>query len=149
MPSEKGLPPAQMNPTLEGRFLPPGRHGDNHAVGVYKRGDSGVGNSHKIPPVFDGTHRAEIEMVSIARRIFPPSVVGDHADKARFFGQVAGAVGAEYGFKADNRQNGNRCVGRYKGRALLSKTVGAGISAKLQGVFAQKAQILHKGHALE
>lgn len=138
-----------MNPALEGRFLPPGRLGDNHAVGIYKRGDSGVGDSNKIPPVFDGTNRAEIEVVSIARRIFPPSVVGDHADKARFFGKVSGAVGAEDGFKADNRHNGNRSVRRFKSSTLLTKTVGAGVSAKLQGVFAQKAQILHKGHTLE
>jgi hypothetical protein len=42
-------------------------------------------------------------VVSIAGCVLPPSIIGDHADKAPFPGQVAGAVGAEYGFVADNR----------------------------------------------
>ena len=78
-----------MNLAFEGRFFPPGRFGDNHAFGINKSRDSGIGNPNKIPPVFDGTNRAEIEVVSIARRIFPPSVIGDHANKTRFFGQVS------------------------------------------------------------
>ena len=103
MSSEKSLPPAKMNLSFEGRFFPPWSPGDNHAFGINKSRNSCIGNSNKIPPVFDGTNRAEIEVVAIAGRIFPPSVVGDHADKALFFRQVSGQVGAEYGFKADNR----------------------------------------------
>src|SRR5210317_442256 len=102
MSSEKSLSPAKMNFPFEGRFFPPGRPGHNHALGTDKRRNSGIVNANKIPPVFDGPNRAEIEVVSIARRIFPPSVIGDHADKAPFFWQVSGAIGAEYGFKADN-----------------------------------------------
>ena len=132
MPRKKSLSPAKMNLSFEGPFLPPGRPGHNRAPGANQRGNSGIGDSNEIPPVFDGPHRAEIEMVSIARRVFPPAVVGNHADKARFFGQVSGAVGAEYGFEADDRQNGNRSVRRYKSRTPLSETVGAGVSAQLQ-----------------
>ena len=106
MPGEKSLPPAKMNPAFEGRFFPPGSLGDNRASGIDERRDSVIGNSNKIAPVFDGTNRAEIEVVPVARCIFPPAVVGDHADKARFFGQIAGAVRAEYGFKADDRHDG-------------------------------------------
>ena len=104
MSGEKSFPAAKMNPALEGRFFPPGSPGDNHAPGINQRGNAGIGNPDKIPPVFDGPHRAEIEVVSIAWGIFPPPVIGDHADKALFFRQVPGAVGAEDGFKADNRQ---------------------------------------------
>ena len=103
MPGKKGLPAAQVNLSFESRFFPPGRLGDYHASGINQRRNARVGNAHKIPPVFDGPHRAEIEVETVARRVFPPAVVGDHSYKALFFGQVAGAVGAEYGFKADNR----------------------------------------------
>ena len=106
MPGEKSLPPPEMNFSLEGRFFPPGGPGDNRASGIDERRDSGIGDTDKIAPVFDGTDRAETKVVPVARCIFPPAVVGDHADKARFFGQVAGAVRAEYGFKADNRHDG-------------------------------------------
>ncbi len=133
-----------MNLAFEGRLFPPGRLGDNHAFGINKGRDSCIGHSNKISPVFDGPDRAEVEVVSIARRILPPSVVGDHADKALFFGQVSGAVGAEYGFIADNRQYANRSLRQYKSSARLTRTVGAGVPAKLQRVFPQKSQILYK-----
>ena len=63
MSGKKSLPPAKMNLSFEGRFFPPGRPGDNHASGINKRRDSGIGNSNKISPVFDGPNRAEIEVV--------------------------------------------------------------------------------------
>ena len=132
---KKSMPPAKMNLSFEGRFFPPGRPGDNNDYGINKRRDAGNGNSNKSSPVLDGTNRAEIEVVSIARRIFPPSVVGDHTDKALFLRQVAGAIGSEDGFIADNRQDRNRSVRKSKNSALLAKTVGAGVSAKLQRVF--------------
>ena len=134
MPSEKSLPPTKMDLSLEGRFCPPGGSGDNHTFGIDQSRNSGIGNSNKIPSVFDGTNRAEIEVVQIAGRIFPPSVVGDHTDKALFFRQISGTVGAEYGFKADNRQNGSRRVRRHKRSALLTKTIGAGVHGVAGGV---------------
>ena len=149
MPGEKSFSSPEMDLAFKGRFFPPGRTGDNRAPGINNSRNACIGDANKIPPVFDGPHRAEIEVISIARRIFPPPVVGDHADKARFCGQVTGAVGAEDGFKADDRHNRNRAVRRYKGRTFLTITVGAAVAAKRQGVFAQKTQILNKGHALE
>ena len=92
-----------MNFPFKGRFLPPGSPRDNHTFGINKSRNPGIGNSNKISPIFDGTNRTEIEVVQIARRIFPPAVVGDHANKAHFFGQISGAIGAENGFIADNR----------------------------------------------
>ena len=135
MSDEKSLPPAKMDFALEGRLLPPGRPGDHLASGINQRGNSCIGNPYKIAPVFDGTNRAEIEVVSVARRIFPPSVVGDHADKAFSRRQVAGAVRAEDRFIADNRQYADRRIRRYKIRACLAIAVSAGVSAELQGVF--------------
>ena len=149
MPGEKSPPSAKMDPTFEGCLFPPGRPGDNHAPGIDNGGYACIGDANKISPVFDGPNRAEIEVVSIARRIFPPSVIGDHADKAFLFRQVSGTVRSEYGFITDDRQYTNRCVRQYKTGTALTITVSAGVSAQLQGVFAQKSQILHKGHALE
>lgn len=103
MPSEKRLPPAKMNLAFEGRLFPPGGLGDYQPFGIDNRRNSRIGHSNKISPVFNGPNWAEIEVMSIARRIFPPSVVGDHGDKALFFGQVSGDVWAEYGFKANDR----------------------------------------------
>ena len=105
MLSKKSLSLAQVNLAFEGRFFPPGRLGYNHASGINKRRNSGIGHPNKISSVFDGTNRAEIEVVSIAGRIFPPPVVGDHADKAFAMRQITGTVWPEYGFIADNRYN--------------------------------------------
>ena len=63
MSSEKSLLPAEMNLSFEGRFLPPGSPGDNHAFGINQSRNSGIGNSNEISSVFDGTDRAEVEMV--------------------------------------------------------------------------------------
>ena len=63
MSCEKSFPAAKMDLAFEGRFFPPGSPGDNHASGIDKRGNAGIGDPDKIPPVFDGPHRAEIEVV--------------------------------------------------------------------------------------
>ena len=77
----------------------------------------------------------------VAQGIFPLTVIGGFADKAFFFWQVAGAMRAEYGFITNNQKYLHRSIGQFKGSALLRKTLGAGVSAKLQGEFPQKAQI--------
>ena len=149
MAGEKRLPLVKLNLPFEGRLFPPGRGSGNHTICVDKRGNTGIGHPNHAPPAFDGTNRAEIIVVPIARGVFPPSIVCDHADKAIFPGQVLSDVGTKHRFKTDNWQYVNRLVGQYKRRARLARAVGAGVAAKLKGVFSQETQILYKGHALE
>ncbi len=145
----KGFAFAKTYLSLECGLFPPGSLGHDRASCIYKRRNTGIGHTNQFSPGFDGSNRAEVEVVAVARRIFPPSVVCDHADKALFPGQVLGAIETEDGLKTDNRQDADRSVGQLKMGASLAKAVGAAVSAELQGVFPQKAQILHKGHALE
>ena len=80
-------------------------------------------------------------VVLIIDQDLTPQFIGGFADKAFFLWQVAGAMRVEYGFITNNQKYLHRSIGQFKGSALLTKTVGAGVSAKLQGEFPQKAQI--------
>ena len=149
MPGEKSASLPEMDLSYECGLFPPGGLCNHHTFCIDKGGNAGVGHSNQVPAGFDGTNGAEIVVMTITRRVFPPSVVCDHADKALFLCQVLSAVGAEYRFKTNDWQDAYGTVGRYKIGALLAVAVGAFVSAKFKGEPSQKAQILHKGHPLE
>ena len=132
MPGKKSLPPAKMKRAFEGCFLPPARLGDDHTSGIDERRNACIGHPNHVSPAFDGPDRAEIEVVPVARGIFPPSVVGDHADKTLFPGQILGAVETKSGLKTDNGQNAEGIIRQEKMGVLLAETVGAAVPPKLQ-----------------
>jgi len=106
----KGFAFTKMYLSLECGLFPPGSLGHNRPSCIYKRRNSVISHTHQFSPGFDGTNRAEVEMVPVARSIFPPSVVCDHGDKAFFPGQVLGAIETEDGLKTDNRQDADGSV---------------------------------------
>jgi len=146
MPSEKSASLPEMDLSCECGLFPPGGLCSHHPFCIDKGGNASVGYANQIPAAFDGTNGAEIVVMTITRRVFPPSVVCDHRDKALLLCQVLSAVEAEYRFKTNDWQDVYGTVGRYKSGALLAVAVGAGVSAKLKGKPSQKAQIFNKGH---
>ena len=106
----KGFAFAKTYLSLERGLFPPWRLGHDRASCIYQGRNPGIGHTNQVSPAFDGTNRAEVEMVPVARRISPPSVVCDHADKALFPGQVLGAIETEDGLKTDDREDADGSV---------------------------------------